>query len=55
MCIGRGALRFEMGAQLRPDYRYVSRFIKETAGDADPVPVTCLTATARPEVVRDVP
>lgn len=42
------------GHDFRPDYRYVSRFIKETTGDADPVPVICLTATAKPEVVRDI-
>jgi len=40
------------GHDFRPDYRYVSRFIKEFSGDA-PAPVLCLTATAKPEVVRD--
>ncbi len=42
------------GHDFRPDYRYVSRFIKESAGDEDPAPVLCLTATAKPEVVRDI-
>src|SRR5690606_14311463 len=42
------------GHDYRPDYRYVSRFIKETAGDEAPAPVLCLTATAKPEVVRDI-
>lgn len=42
------------GHDFRPDYRYVSRFIRETAGDLDPAPVICLTATAKPEVVRDI-
>ncbi|WP_323772401.1 RecQ family ATP-dependent DNA helicase [Antarctobacter sp.] len=42
------------GHDFRPDYRYISRFIRETAGDEDPVPVICLTATAKPEVVRDI-
>ena len=42
------------GHDFRPDYRYVSRFIKETAGDEAPAPVLCLTATAKPEVVRDI-
>ncbi len=42
------------GHDFRPDYRYVSRFIRETAGDEDPAPVICLTATAKPEVVRDI-
>ena len=41
------------GHDFRPDYRYVSRFIKEFADDAVP-PVLCLTATAKPEVVRDI-
>ncbi|MDN2578678.1 RecQ family ATP-dependent DNA helicase [Aquibium sp. ELW1220] len=42
------------GHDFRPDYRYVSRFIKETSGDEPAAPVLCLTATARPEVVRDI-
>jgi ATP-dependent DNA helicase RecQ len=41
------------GHDFRPDYRYVSRFIKEFSGDHVP-PVLCLTATAKPEVVRDI-
>jgi ATP-dependent DNA helicase RecQ len=42
------------GHDFRPDYRYISRFIRETAGDEEPAPVICLTATAKPEVVRDI-
>ncbi|MGA0615873.1 RecQ family ATP-dependent DNA helicase [Paracoccus sp. KR1-242] len=42
------------GHDFRPDYRYVSRFIREFSGDQDPAPVICLTATAKPEVVRDI-
>ncbi|MBK9440542.1 MAG: RecQ family ATP-dependent DNA helicase [Comamonadaceae bacterium] len=42
------------GHDFRPDYRYVSRFIKESAGDAPVPPVLCLTATAKPEVVADL-
>lgn len=42
------------GHDFRPDYRYVSRFIKETSGDEAPAPLLCLTATAKPEVVRDI-
>lgn len=42
------------GHDFRPDYRYVGRFIKESAGDQPPPPVLCLTATAKPEVVRDI-
>lgn len=41
------------GHDFRPDYRYVSRFIREFSGDS-PAPVLCLTATAKPEVVRDI-
>lgn len=41
------------GHDFRPDYRYVSRFIKESSGN-DPAPVLCLTATAKPDVVQDI-
>ncbi|RYH11502.1 RecQ family ATP-dependent DNA helicase [Tropicimonas sp. IMCC6043] len=41
------------GHDFRPDYRYVSRFIKESSGD-DVAPVLCLTATAKPDVVQDI-
>ena len=43
----------QWGHDFRPDYRYVSRFIRESSGDSVP-PVLCLTATAKPEVVRDI-
>ena len=42
------------GHDFRPDYRYIGRFIKEWTGDEAPAPVLCLTATAKPEVVRDI-
>ena len=42
------------GHDFRPDYRYVGRFIRERAGEDDPPPVLCLTATAKPDVVEDV-
>ncbi len=42
------------GHDFRPDYRYIGRFIKEFSGDQPPAPVLCLTATAKPEVVRDI-
>ncbi len=42
------------GHDFRPDYRYVARFIKEHSGDAPSAPILCLTATAKPEVVRDI-
>ena len=39
------------GHDFRPDYRYVTRFIREKAAAA---PVLCLTATAKPEVREDI-
>jgi ATP-dependent DNA helicase RecQ len=42
------------GQDFRPDYRYVSRFIQEYSGDDPPAPLLCLTATARPSVLRDI-
>ena len=39
------------GHDFRPDYRYVTRFIRERAADA---PVMCLTATAKPDVRGDI-
>ena len=39
------------GHDFRPDYRYVTRFIRESAADA---PVLCLTATAKPDVREDI-
>ncbi|MEQ1781070.1 MAG: RecQ family ATP-dependent DNA helicase [Hyphomonadaceae bacterium] len=42
------------GHDFRPDYRYVSRFIREFSGDEPPAPIICLTATAKPDVVRDI-
>ena len=43
------------GHDFRPDYRYIGRFIRESAGEsAAPPPIMCLTATAKPDVVRDI-
>ncbi|MCY4259482.1 MAG: RecQ family ATP-dependent DNA helicase [Rhodobacteraceae bacterium] len=42
------------GHDFRPDYRYVGRFIGESAGGRPVPPVLCLTATARPDVVDDI-
>ena len=39
------------GHDFRPDYRYVTRFIREKAAAA---PVMCLTATAKPDVRDDI-
>ena len=42
------------GQDFRPDYRYISRFIREKAGTQPIPPVLCLTATAKPDVVVDI-
>lgn len=42
------------GHDFRPDYRYVGRFIKEKAGNGPIPPILCLTATAKPDVIRDM-
>nr|WP_236637968.1 RecQ family ATP-dependent DNA helicase [Mangrovicoccus ximenensis] len=42
------------GHDFRPDYRYIGRFIREYSGGEPPAPVLCLTATAKPEVIRDI-
>ena len=42
------------GHDFRPDYRYVGRFIRESA-DSEILPsVLCLTATAKPDVCEDI-
>ena len=42
------------GHDFRPDYRYVGRFIREKADRARVPPVLCLTATAKPEVTKEI-
>ncbi len=45
------------GQDFRPDYRYVARFIRESAEacpGGEPPMIQCLTATAKPEVVADI-
>ena len=42
------------GHDFRPDYRYVGRFVRERAGEEPPPPVLCLTATAKPDVAKDL-
>ena len=42
------------GHDFRPDYRYIGRYIGERAGDEPPPPVLCLTATAKPDVIKDI-
>ena len=42
------------GQDFRPDYRYISRFIRDKAGD-DPIPpILCLTATAKPAFIAEI-
>lgn len=41
------------GHDFRPDYLYVSRFIKQLQ-TSHPSPVFCFTATAKPDVVKDI-
>ncbi len=41
------------GHDFRPDYLYVSRFIKTHQKDS-PSPIHCFTATAKPDVVEDI-
>ena len=50
---GRGALPLQVGTRLRPDYRYIARFIRENLGGQRP-PVPCLTATAKPDVKDEI-
>ncbi len=42
------------GHDFRPDYRYIGRFIRESAGNDPPPPILCLTATAKPDVIVDI-
>ena len=42
------------GHDFRPDYRYVGRYIKKGSKTGNIPPITCLTATARPEVAREI-
>ncbi len=42
------------GHDFRPDYRYVGRFIKESATDLHIPTLLCLTATAKPAVISDI-
>ena len=42
------------GHDFRPDYRYVSRFIREKAAPGPIPPLLCLTATAKPDVREDI-
>ena len=42
------------GHDFRPDYRYAARFIKEYSGESGPAPLICLTATAKPGVIKDI-
>jgi ATP-dependent DNA helicase RecQ len=42
------------GSDFRPDYLYVSRFIREYTGDQSLAQIGCFTATAKPDVLADI-
>lgn len=45
------------GQDFRVDYLYIGRFLKDLAqakGLTAPIPVSCFTATAKPEVIQDI-
>ena len=42
------------GNDFRPDYQYVSRFIREYTGQGPLAPIGCFTATAKPDVLEDI-
>ncbi|MCY4618252.1 MAG: RecQ family ATP-dependent DNA helicase [Chloroflexi bacterium] len=42
------------GHDFRPDYRYVGRFIERHSAHDDRPQIICLTATAKPDVVREI-
>ncbi|MDH4562298.1 RecQ family ATP-dependent DNA helicase [Pseudomonas sp. BN411] len=42
------------GSDFRPDYLYVSRFIREHTGEGPLAPIGCFTATAKPDVLADI-
>lgn len=42
------------GSDFRPDYLYVSRFIREQFGDQPLAPLGCFTATAKQDVLEDI-
>ncbi len=45
------------GQDFRVDYQYIGPFLQEMAkrrGRARPIPVSCFTATARPQVIADI-
>ena len=42
------------GHDFRSDYRYIGRFIKQNAGNTPAPPVLCLTATAKPDVIKEI-
>ena len=42
------------GHDFRPDYRYIGRYIKRQPGGDSPLPILCLTATAKPDVKQEI-
>jgi ATP-dependent DNA helicase RecQ len=41
------------GQDFRPDYQYIGEFLKQLPNTKD-IPVSCFTATAKPQVVEDI-
>ena len=66
LLLGRNTVRFVVdeahcfsswGQDFRPDYLYIGRFIKalqEQRPGADPIAVSCFTATAKQRVIEDI-
>ncbi len=42
------------GNDFRSDYLYVARFIKKFTGNHSIAPISCFTATAKPDVIEDI-
>ena len=42
------------GHDFRPDYRYIGRFIRRRTDGEAPAPILCLTATAKPDVKKEI-
>lgn len=42
------------GNDFRPDYLYVAKFIKKFTGNNPLAPISCFTATAKPDVMADI-
>lgn len=66
MLLGRKVVRFVIdeahcfsswGQEFRVDYQYIGKFIRtlqKTKNMVEPIPVSCFTATAKPQVIEDI-